>query len=170
MLSYYKLGSLQMKGRLQQKIYCNVLTSLYCCFSPPFLPHFLPPSILQVFDLHSGPKPVVFVLHSFLSAKLTRMGLLTWNNQQQQCGWEDGPSHSREGEDAPKMLAKYWQLFFCFVLMFFLMSFGFLQLLHSLLKLGPEVALQGRFNPGAMLLIVSKMCLLFQLLLNLLQS
>lgn len=32
---------------------------------------------LQVFDLHSGPKPVVFVLHSFLSAKLTRMGLLT---------------------------------------------------------------------------------------------
>ncbi|XP_030635760.1 beta-2-syntrophin isoform X2 [Chanos chanos] len=30
-----------------------------------------------VFDLHSGPKPVVFVLHSFLSAKLTRMGLLT---------------------------------------------------------------------------------------------
>lgn len=31
----------------------------------------------QVFDLHSGPKPVVFVLHSFLSAKLTRMGLLT---------------------------------------------------------------------------------------------
>uniref|UniRef100_A0A669CDN0 Beta-2-syntrophin n=1 Tax=Oreochromis niloticus TaxID=8128 RepID=A0A669CDN0_ORENI len=31
----------------------------------------------MVFDLHSGPKPVVFVLHSFLSAKLTRMGLLT---------------------------------------------------------------------------------------------
>ncbi|KAG9272093.1 beta-2-syntrophin [Astyanax mexicanus] len=30
-----------------------------------------------VFDLHSSPKPVVFVLHSFLSAKLTRMGLLT---------------------------------------------------------------------------------------------
>ncbi|XP_034031546.1 beta-2-syntrophin isoform X2 [Thalassophryne amazonica] len=31
----------------------------------------------MVFDLQSGPKPVVFVLHSFLSAKLTRMGLLT---------------------------------------------------------------------------------------------
>ncbi|KAF7225171.1 beta-2-syntrophin [Nothobranchius furzeri] len=31
----------------------------------------------MVFDLHSGPKPVVFVLHSFLSAKLARMGLLT---------------------------------------------------------------------------------------------
>ncbi|KAJ7997773.1 hypothetical protein DPEC_G00215600 [Dallia pectoralis] len=31
----------------------------------------------MVFDLHSGPKPVVFVLHSFLSAKLTRLGLLT---------------------------------------------------------------------------------------------
>ncbi|KAI1890064.1 hypothetical protein AGOR_G00169370 [Albula goreensis] len=31
----------------------------------------------MVFDLHSNPKPVVFVLHSFLSAKLTRMGLLT---------------------------------------------------------------------------------------------
>ncbi|XP_018594934.2 beta-2-syntrophin [Scleropages formosus] len=29
------------------------------------------------FDLHSCPKPVVFVLHSFLSAKLTRLGLLT---------------------------------------------------------------------------------------------
>ncbi|XP_043937956.1 beta-2-syntrophin [Protopterus annectens] len=28
------------------------------------------------FDLHSCPKPVVFVLHSFLSAKVTRMGLL----------------------------------------------------------------------------------------------
>lgn len=35
------------------------------------------PFLRQVFDLHSGPKPVVFVLHSFLSAKLTRMGLLT---------------------------------------------------------------------------------------------
>ncbi|CDQ63107.1 unnamed protein product [Oncorhynchus mykiss] len=31
----------------------------------------------MVFDLHSGPKPVVFVLHSFLSAKLSRLGLLT---------------------------------------------------------------------------------------------
>ncbi|XP_055011172.1 beta-2-syntrophin [Boleophthalmus pectinirostris] len=31
----------------------------------------------MVLDLHSGPKPVVFVLHSFLSAKLSRMGLLT---------------------------------------------------------------------------------------------
>ncbi|XP_062317210.1 beta-2-syntrophin [Osmerus eperlanus] len=31
----------------------------------------------MVFDLHSGPKPIVFVLHSFLSAKLTRLGLLT---------------------------------------------------------------------------------------------
>ncbi|KAG5848771.1 hypothetical protein ANANG_G00102950 [Anguilla anguilla] len=31
----------------------------------------------MVFDLHTNPKPVVFVLHSFLSAKLTRMGLLT---------------------------------------------------------------------------------------------
>lgn len=34
-------------------------------------------SVLQVFELHSGPKPVVFVLHSFLSAKLARLGLLT---------------------------------------------------------------------------------------------
>lgn len=42
-------------------------------FNQSFLLAFL----LQVFDLHSGPKPVVFVLHSFLSAKLTRMGLLT---------------------------------------------------------------------------------------------
>lgn len=30
-----------------------------------------------VFDLHSNPKPVVFVLHSFLSAKLARLGLIT---------------------------------------------------------------------------------------------
>ncbi|GAA6104437.1 beta-2-syntrophin [Tachysurus ichikawai] len=29
------------------------------------------------FDLRSNPKPVVFVLHSFLSAKLTRLGLIT---------------------------------------------------------------------------------------------
>lgn len=27
-------------------------------------------------DLHSCPKPIVFVLHTFLSAKVTRMGLL----------------------------------------------------------------------------------------------
>ncbi|XP_016099612.1 beta-2-syntrophin-like [Sinocyclocheilus grahami] len=31
----------------------------------------------MVFELHTGPKPVVFVLHSFLSAKLSRLGLLT---------------------------------------------------------------------------------------------
>ncbi|XP_042608487.1 beta-2-syntrophin-like [Cyprinus carpio] len=31
----------------------------------------------MVFELHSGPKPVVFVLHSFLSAKLARLGLLS---------------------------------------------------------------------------------------------
>ncbi|KAK6477215.1 beta-2-syntrophin-like [Huso huso] len=30
----------------------------------------------MVLDLQSGPKPVVFVVHSFLSAKVTRMGLL----------------------------------------------------------------------------------------------
>ena len=36
---------------------------------------FLPPS-LQALDLHSCPKPIVFVLHTFLSAKVTRMGLL----------------------------------------------------------------------------------------------
>ena len=29
-------------------------------------------------DLHSCPKPIVFVLHTFLSAKVTRMGLLVW--------------------------------------------------------------------------------------------
>lgn len=46
------------------------------CFGV-FYQSFLLPFLLQVFDLHSGPKPVVFVLHSFLSAKLTRMGLLT---------------------------------------------------------------------------------------------
>lgn len=31
---------------------------------------------LQTLGLHSCPKPVVFVLHTFLSAKVTRMGLL----------------------------------------------------------------------------------------------
>lgn len=31
---------------------------------------------LQALDLHSCPKPIVFVLHTFLSAKVTRMGLL----------------------------------------------------------------------------------------------
>lgn len=33
---------------------------------------------LQTMDLHSCPKPIVFVLHTFLSAKVTRMGLLVW--------------------------------------------------------------------------------------------
>lgn len=32
----------------------------------------------QTMDLHSCPKPIVFVLHTFLSAKVTRMGLLVW--------------------------------------------------------------------------------------------
>lgn len=30
----------------------------------------------QALDLHSCPKPIVFILHTFLSAKVTRMGLL----------------------------------------------------------------------------------------------
>lgn len=36
------------------------------------------PSIpfLQQLDLHSCPKTIVFIIHSFLSAKVTRLGLL----------------------------------------------------------------------------------------------
>lgn len=30
----------------------------------------------QALELHSCPKPLVFVLHTFLSAKVTRLGLL----------------------------------------------------------------------------------------------
>lgn len=33
----------------------------------------------QQLDLHSCPKPIVFILHSFLSAKIARLGLLAWN-------------------------------------------------------------------------------------------
>lgn len=36
--------------------------------------HLPPPP--QALDLHSCPKPIVFILHTFLSAKVTRMGLL----------------------------------------------------------------------------------------------
>ena len=40
-----------------------------CCVTVlPFPP--------QALDLHSCPKPIVFELHTFLSAKVTRMGLL----------------------------------------------------------------------------------------------
>lgn len=30
-------------------------------------------------DLHSCPKPIVFILHSFLSAKIARLGLVAWD-------------------------------------------------------------------------------------------
>lgn len=30
----------------------------------------------QQLDLHSCPKPIVFILHSFLSAKIARLGLV----------------------------------------------------------------------------------------------
>lgn len=36
----------------------------------------LPASSLQQLDLHSCPKTIVFIIHSFLSAKVTRLGLL----------------------------------------------------------------------------------------------
>lgn len=104
---------------------------LAVCFLYPFLPHSLSPSILQVFDLHSGPKPVVFVLHSFLSAKLTRMGLLTWNNQQQQRGREGGPRYAEEWEDPPKRLILRVDFYF-----YIIISFLFFQFLHSQPKLG----------------------------------
>lgn len=32
--------------------------------------------VLQQLDLHSCPKPIVFILHSFLSAKISRLGLV----------------------------------------------------------------------------------------------
>lgn len=34
--------------------------------------------VLQQLDLHSCPKPIVFILHSFLSAKISRLGLVAW--------------------------------------------------------------------------------------------
>ncbi len=33
----------------------------------------------QQLDLHSCPKPIVFILHSFLSAKIARLGLVAWD-------------------------------------------------------------------------------------------
>lgn len=35
--------------------------------------------VLQQLDLHSCPKPIVFILHSFLSAKISRLGLVAWH-------------------------------------------------------------------------------------------
>lgn len=52
---------------------------------PPAQSHPLPDSshrkrpsapLLQQLDLHSCPKTIVFIIHSFLSAKVTRLGLL----------------------------------------------------------------------------------------------
>lgn len=47
-----------------------------CCRNSP--PHCKHPSFpfLQQLDLHSCPKTIVFIIHSFLSAKVTRLGLL----------------------------------------------------------------------------------------------
>lgn len=33
-------------------------------------------SLFQQLDLHSCPKPLVFIIHSFLSAKIARLGLV----------------------------------------------------------------------------------------------
>lgn len=33
----------------------------------------------QQLDLHSCPKPIVFIVHSFLSAKIARLGLVAWD-------------------------------------------------------------------------------------------
>lgn len=47
-----------------------------CCRNSP--PHCKRPSFpcFQQLDLHSCPKTIVFIIHSFLSAKVTRLGLL----------------------------------------------------------------------------------------------
>lgn len=39
----------------------------------------------QQLDLHSCPKPIVFIIHSFLSAKITRLGLVAWTEGRLQC-------------------------------------------------------------------------------------
>lgn len=36
------------------------------------------PLSFQQLDLHSCPKPIVFILHTFLSAKISRLGLVAW--------------------------------------------------------------------------------------------
>lgn len=46
--------------------------------------------VFQQLDLHSCPKPIVFILHSFLSAKISRLGLVAWRRRgsslkQQKC-------------------------------------------------------------------------------------
>lgn len=43
----------------------------------------------QPLDLHSCPKPIVFIIHSFLSAKITRLGLVAWT-QERPAFWEEG--------------------------------------------------------------------------------
>lgn len=44
---------------------------LFCFFNSIVFPF-----LLQQLDLHSCPKPIVFILHSFLSAKIARLGLV----------------------------------------------------------------------------------------------
>lgn len=52
---------------------CHVLqySVLFYFLILPFFSFFL-----QQLDLHSCPKPIVFILHSFLSAKISRLGLV----------------------------------------------------------------------------------------------
>lgn len=151
-------------GQISQNIYLQLsfyqfLYHLFLLFLFPssvlfftFALSYLLPSLLQVFDLHSGPKPVVFVLHSFLSAKLTRMGLLTWKTANKKSTMNDrtGPGTARRGKDSPKKLILAVVLF-CFFLISIITA-----------EVRPEVVPQGRLNPWVVLLIVSKMCLLFR--------
>lgn len=48
--------------------------------------------VLQQLDLHSCPKPIVFILHSFLSAKISRLGLVAWHGRR--CTEQEEPPMS----------------------------------------------------------------------------
>lgn len=63
--------------------YFKIVISTQTCWFLCFMFSFLSLSLLlsfffQQLDLHCCPKTIVFIIHSFLSAKVKRLGLLAW--------------------------------------------------------------------------------------------
>ena len=69
-----QLLQLTLKSRKCLDLFGVQITALCQAFTYNF-----PCSLLfkfQQLDLHACPKPIVFIIHSFLSAKITRLGLV----------------------------------------------------------------------------------------------
>ena len=73
--SFFSVFVLFCTGKISQHQHKgeDVLCSL---FLSPNLTIFSVSLSLQELDLHGCPKPIVFVLHNFLTAKLSRLGLI----------------------------------------------------------------------------------------------